>query len=331
VSAVRASIASCIGAAIGVAGCGGTLDAGRDMPAGLLPVDERNPMILDNDAFTDNWSGEYAALFANSGGPRIAGLIASASPYWTDANANATGWGKLVAAARASGLQNIPDVTMSSGLPLVRPADGQIDKTQPNNADGAQLIVNLSRELSTATRPLVVLSAVPLTNLADAYLIDHSVVDRVVVVATLGELGNPNATMNGPNGDLDPWAGWIVAQKYRYVQVSAYYDQTGDVLDSDLNRLPRNALGDWMRDKQPKLYAIPQASDQIAVLALALHKFVVAVQRSSPDTSVAFDNMQGPPLRPDDAGNAWVVTKIDAPLAATNLWQMMTSPRTFGS
>ena len=66
----------------------------------------------------------------------------------------------------------------------------------------------------------------------------------------------------------------------------------------DLNRLPRNALGDWMRDKQPKIYTIPQASDQIAVLAVALPKFVVAVQRSSPDTSVAFDNMQGPPLRP---------------------------------
>ncbi len=328
---MRASIASCIGAAVWVAGCGGTLDAGRDMPSGLLPVDARNPLIIDNDAFTDNWSGEYAALFANRGGPQIVGVIASASPYWTDANANATGWGKLIAAARASRLKNIPDVTMSAGLPLVRPADGQIDKTQANNAEGAQLIVKLSRELSTPTRPVVVISGLPLTNLADAYLLDHSVVERVVVVATLGELGTPNATMNGPNGDLDPWAGWIVAQKYRYVQVSAYYDQTVDVMDADLPRLPRNALGDWMRNKQPRIYAIPQASDQIAVLAVALRKFVVAVQRSSPDTSVVFDNMQGPPLRPDDTGNAWVVTKIDAPLAATNLWEMLTDPTTFGS
>jgi hypothetical protein len=224
------------------------LDAGKDMPHGLLPVDERNPVIIDNDSFNDNWSGEYAALLANRGGPPIAGIIASASPYYGDANANATGWGKLVAAARASGLENIPDVTTSAGLPLVRPADGQIDNTQPNNAAGAQLIVKLSRQFATPVRPVVVLAGLPLTNLADAYLIDHSVVDRVVVVATLGELGNPNATMDGPNGDLDPWAGWIVAQKYRYVQVSAYYDQTGDVMDADLTRLPRNALGDLMLD-----------------------------------------------------------------------------------
>jgi hypothetical protein len=137
---MRASIASCIGAAVWMAGCGGTLDAGRDMPTGLLPVDARNPLIIDNDSFTDNWSGEYAALFAGCGGPQIVGVIASASSYWTDANANATGWGKLVGAARASGLK-MPEVTLSAGLPLVRPADGHIDKTQANNAAGAQLIV----------------------------------------------------------------------------------------------------------------------------------------------------------------------------------------------
>jgi hypothetical protein len=326
----RPWVAILLGATLAAAACGGTLDAGRDVPHGLLPVDERNPVIIDNDRAVDNWAGEYAVLLANSGGPRIVGIIASASPYWTNANANATDWGKLVAAARASGLKNIPDVTTSAGLPMVRPADGQVDSTTPNHADGAQLIVDLSRKLSTPSRPLVVICNVPLTNLADAYLIDHSVVDRVVVVAQLGELGSPNTTMNGPNGDLDAWADWIVAQKYpRYVQVSAYYDQTGDVTSADLPRLPQNALGDWMRDKQPNVYTIPQASDQIAILAVALPAFVTAVQRTSPDTSVAFDDTQGPPLQPDDTGPALVVTKIDATMAATRLWQMLGDPKTF--
>jgi len=175
-----------------------------------------------------------------------------------------------------------------------------------------------------------VICLVPLTNLADAYLIDHTVVDRVVVVAQLGELGNPNTAMNGPNGDLDPWSDWIVAQKFpRYIQVSSYYAQAGDVTAADLDRLPNNPLGDWMRDKQPKVFTIPQASDQISVLALALPTFVLEVQRVSPDTSVAFDNMQGPPLRPDDTGNALVVTKIDSTLAATTLWEKLLDPKTF--
>src|SRR4029079_485242 len=95
----------------------------------------------------------------------------------------------------------------------------------PTESPGARLLVALSRQLSLPWRPVVVLATAPLTNLADAYLLDHSVVDRVVVVAALGSFAAPNGVMNGPNGDLDPWANWIVAQKFRYVQVSAYYDQ----------------------------------------------------------------------------------------------------------
>ena len=68
-----------------------------------------------------------------------------------------------------------------------------------------------------------------MTDIADAYLIDPSVVDRVVVVAALGTYTAPNGAMNPPNGELDPWADWIVAQVFQYIQVSAFYDQTGDV------------------------------------------------------------------------------------------------------
>ena len=325
----RAPLAVCVSVALGAAGCGGALDAGRNMPHGLLPVDERNPVIIDNDGWSDNWLGEYAVLLANNGGPPLVGIIASDTVYWPDGNANATGWGKLVAAARASGLKNVPDVTLSSSEPLDRPADGRIESTMPDRSAGARLIVDLSRQLSQPSRPLVVLGCAPLTNLANAYLLDPGVVDRVVVVAALGEYAAPTATMNGPNGDLDPWADWIVAQRYRYVQVSAYYDQLGDVMPDDLSRLPDNPLGAWMRNKQPGLFAIPNASDQIALLSVALPTFALAVQRVSPDTSVAFDSTQGPPLRPDAAGNAWVVTQSDAPLAASRLWEMLLDPRTY--
>ena len=325
-----ARVALCMGAALGAAACGGTLDAGGDKPHGLLPVDERNPVILDNDQSSDNWAGEYAMLLANSGGPPLAGIIASASSYWPVARDNAAGWTRLVTAARASGLKNIPDVTTSDGLPLARPADGRIDSTTGNQSAGGRLIVELSRQLSLPWRPVVVLACAPLTTVADAYLQDPSVVDRVVVVAVMGAYAAPNGIMNGPNGDLDPWADWIVAQRFRYVQVSAYYGQLGDVTGADLPSLPQNALGAWMMDKQPDIFEIPQASDQIAVLSVALPTFAVAVQRVSPDTSAAFDGMQGPPLRPDVAGNAWIVTQIAAPLAKSRLWNMLLDPRTYG-
>lgn len=316
---------------LAVAGCGGTLDAGRDVPQGMLPVDARNPVIIDNDHWADNWIGEYAMLFAANGGPALAGIIASATEYWGNATANATGWMNLVTAARESGLGNIPDVTMSTGAPMVRPADGQIDSTEPNNSAGGRLIVERSRELSLPGRPVAVLVGAPLTNIADAYLLDHTVVDRVVVVAALGAYAAPNGIMAGPNGDLDPWADWIVAERFRYVQVSAYYDQLGDVTAARVADLPQTALGAWMADKQPDIFEIPNASDQITVLSVALPTFAIDVQRASPDTSVVFDSLQGPPLVPNPTGNVWIVTQIQAPLAGSRLWQMLLDPGSYGS
>ena len=64
-------------------------------------------------------------------------------------------------------------------------------------------------------------------------------------------------------------------------------------------------------------------SDQIAVLAVGRPTFAIEVHRASPDTSVAFDSTQGPPLVPDTSGNTWVVTKIAPPLAGARLWQML--------
>ena len=58
------------------------------------------------------------------------------------------------------------------------------------------------------------------------------------------------------------------------------------------------------------------ASDQVALLAVALPTFVTAVQRASPDISAGFDPMQGLRLVPDAGGNAWVVTQVAGPLAA---------------
>ncbi len=314
---------------LAAAGCGGTLDAGRDAPHGLLPVDERNPVILANDGWSDNWSGEYAALLANNGGPALAGIIANPSKYWPNVNDNAMGWNNLVEAARSAGLAGIPDVTMSANTALVKPSDGQIDSTTPNKSPGAQLIVDVSLRLSLPWRPLVVLADVPLTDVADAYLIDPTVVDRVVVVAALGSYSAPNGVMGGPNGNLDAWANWIVAQRFRYVHVGVWYDQSGDVTAAQIPNLPTNPFGNWMATKQPKLFTITTASDQVAGLSAGFPSFVLAVQRAVPDISGGFDPNNGLPLVPHDSGNVWVVTQIASPLATANLWQWLLDPRTF--
>jgi hypothetical protein len=317
------------GLALLLGSCSGTLDAGHNEPHGKLPVDERNPVILYQDDWSGDWLGEYAVLLANTGGPPLAGIIVNTTPWWRDLNVNASGWNDLVVAARASGLENIPDVTASAGGPLTRPANGQIDSTTPTHSAGAKLIIDVSRQLSTPARPVVVASATSLTELANAYLLDHSVVDRVVVVAALGSVVPPNGVMDGPNGDMDPWADWIVVHRFRYVHVGTWYDQTKDVTTGQIPDLPDNPLGDRIADKLPNIIPDLTASDQVALLAVALPTFVTEVQRASPDTSAGFDSTQGPTLVPDAAGSSWVVTQVSAQLAAPRFWWMLRDPETF--
>jgi hypothetical protein len=150
-------------------------------------------------------------------------------------------------------------------------------------------------------------------------------------VASLGTYAAPGARMGPVNGDQDPWADWIVAQRFRYVQVNAWYEQTEDVTTADLPSLPENPIGDRIRGKQPDIIASPQAADQVALLAAGLPTFAVAAQRMSLDAASALDAGEGPALVPDPGGHAWVVTQIAPSVARARLWALLADPRTFGS
>jgi hypothetical protein len=303
--------------------CAESRNLGSSVPHGRLPVDERNPILLLNDGVDDNWQGEYAVLLASSGGPALAGIVVGTSPNWQDIDANVTGWRGLVAAARASGFAGVPDPTASIGRPLVRPASGQIDDTAPNRSEGARLIVDASARLSLPYRPLVVVTGGRLTDVADAYLVDRGVADRVVVVSSLGTTTASGAAMAAPNGEMDPWADAIVTARFRFVQVSAFYDQLTDVPTSRLSDLPANPFGQWIAAKQPKIWNLPQAADQVAVVAVGVSSFATAVERVSATALVGAGATAGPDLAADPNGAAWLVTASAGGDATRRFWEAL--------
>jgi len=312
-----------------VAGCSEQLDAGSTRPRGLLPVDERNPVILTNDGAFDNWVGEYAVLLANGGGSELAAIVVSASPAWPKLEENIAGWRGLVEAARKSGLKNIPAPTPSFNSRLTVPSSGKIEDTAAKGSEGAQAIVELSAKLSLPYRPVVIVTGGALTDIADAYLIDPGVVDRVVVVSSLGALDATGAAMAMPNGEMDPWADRIVTTHFRYIQVSAFYDQLADVPDSRRLDLPKNELGDWMRAKQPRIFEISVASDQVALLAASLPGFAVAVQKVTATMPTSADSGVAPHLTLDPSGTIQLVNETAGPLASARLWELLLSRSTF--
>lgn len=306
-----------------------TLDAGNDVPHGLLPVDERNPLILSNDG-TGDWFGLYAILFANSGGSELAAITVNSSAYAEDLDENLAAWQDLVDAARASGLRGLPDPTASVGPPLVRPANGALDSTVANGSQGARSIVDISARLGSAARPVVVAVGGRLTDVADAYLLDPSVTERVVVVAALGSVSQNGALMGAPNGELDPWADAIVARRFRYVQVSSFYDATADLPATELDELPMTPLRDLVAELQPNITDTYTRADQVSVLAAALPDFTAEVERVLPDTASSSDPTSGPRLLASDADGAWLVTRILPETAGAALRRMLRDPATYG-
>lgn len=323
--------ALCLGlaSAFATAACSGTLDAGWDEPRGQLPilVDQRNPIVLCNDGPYDNWQGEYAMLFASGGGPPLAGIAINTSPAGTNLDDNMAGWRQMTEAARQSGLTGIPDPRASHGPVLVRPSDGKIESTAPNHSEGADLIVTASKELSLPFRPLVVVTGGRLTDVADAYLVDPTLPDRVVVVSSLGTATADGGMMGIPDGEMDTWADIIVAQKFRYIQVSAFYDQKADLSDSLIAQLPANSFTDWIRSKKTKVYDDVLAADQVGVLTVALPSFVSSFTRAVQQGVDSDRNW--PILRIDPSGPVWLVTKIDGALATARFGQFLLDPATF--
>jgi hypothetical protein len=304
--------------------CSGKLDAGSDTPHGELPVDERSALVMINDGPHDNWQGEYAILLAARRQVRFVGIVVDASVVYPSLDDNVTGFRELIRAARDSGMTGLPDPTASVAPPLVRPESGLVEDTRPNRSEGARLIVELARRYGTAVHPLAIATGNQLTDAADAYLLDPTLPERAVVVASLGTVTTTGAVAGNPNGNLDAWATTIVATRMRYVQVNGYYDQMLDVPDERVSELPSNALGELMRAKVPKILDLPSACDQVSVMSAALPWFATDVTRMRAEASG--DVTQ---LTPTLDGPIWHVASSDSDRARDQFWAALKDPATF--
>jgi hypothetical protein len=309
--------------ALAMVACGGTLDAGWDEPRGALPVDARNPIVLCNDGAYDDWQGEYAMLFAGTGGPTLAGIVINDGWPWTNLDENIAGWQQMVTAARDSGLRGIPDPVTSTGPSLVRPSDGNLDSTTPNQSTGAKFIIDASNRWSQPFRPLVVVTGGRLTDVADAYLMDHTLPDRIVVVSSLGGANDNGGEMGVPNGELDTWADIIVARRFRYVQVSSYYDAATDVPATLIPQLPANAFASWIESKQS---GVAYAYDQVGYQVVAMPEIVATVDKVVQQGETE-ENM--PLLVRDPNGPDLLVSNMSHALATARFWELLLDPATF--
>ena len=211
----------------------------------LAHVSQDNPIIYDNDWWTDIPDAAYLWAKASLGQCQLKGNIVSRDMWgWEKGYTYKIDQGmadcrKLLAAARASGLRNIPDPVLGAAEALRRPQTGRIEDTQFTRTPGSDLIVTEARKAS-ADKPLLLFSGGPCTTIAAAYLTDPSISDKMIVFQIDG---------GGYNGS-DGWAWEITMKRCRFANWARgyFWDKIHKWEPKRFDELPHDPLGDLLRN-----------------------------------------------------------------------------------
>ena len=294
----------------------------------IFTYDSTNPVIYDNDSHSDVYTDEYICALASAGSINLRGIITT-SPENECVNIetyelDAAGREAIIKMARASGMHNIPDAVRGPSKPVVKPASGKVEDTAPLYTDGAALIVSEAKK-ATPEKPLVLLMGGPLTVLADAYAMNHSITDRVVAVW----IGGENADTLDYNALMDRWAVYVVASKFELVQfpVSLQSPQTPPSL---LMKLPASVLRQYMLEKRlPHVnkmpYGVQADADSHPVVSLMNKDFILETRRMSLDGWANSSKGSVPVYKDDAQGDILVVMKTDRNQAEDIWWEGMSN------
>ena len=316
-----------------------------------LPYDNTNPIIYDNDAVDDVYTDDYLMALASAGDINLVGMITSSSVSPYNKHVTSSGYEKGVPQraegvkyARNSGFRNIPDPVRGTKGHLHKPSSGKIEDTEPIGSEGSWLIVEEARK-ANPDKPLVLVMGGPLTVAADAYLLDNSVAEKIVVAW----LGGRENDMADYNGWADHWAAYIVLQRFRLVQFPAW--EIGglaapSVPKDRLTELPNTELSKWMIAKQhpnglpaereadaPPAISLMQ-TDYVKEKIVRVRKFKFRrfeVKRVSFSHWIVESDREQPAFKEDPKGRAFVVTYADKDVAPEEWWRALRNPAAYSA
>ena len=208
-----------------------------------LPYGPGNPIVYDNDGpLESGYADAYVMALASAGIINLRGMISTGSygewsrvpPYnQSPPEQKVAGRQALIDTARRSGFFNVPNATAGSSVSFEsrRPASGVIADTVPLDTPGGRLIVTEALQASPTT-PLVVIMGGQATAVADAYLLNPAIANRVRVAWIMGNKASATQINSlDYNIEIDPWATYIVTERLQTV-VFPYTADGNDFNDS---------------------------------------------------------------------------------------------------
>lgn len=310
-------------------------------PESLLPFgNARIPQIwVDNDDDRDAYMFAISMAAAAQGkvilhgSSRVTSTLADGyNPHVTEEDAESFGMGgreewELAIASGFSRALVPPPMHVFKGR-LVKPASGKIEDTVPVNVPAASAIVSIARGSASPENPLIVCCGGQLTTVADAYLQDPSIADRIVV-SFIG--GKPDGSPNY-NEWADGWATEIAMKKLRMVifPVEPSMAAVCPVVPKErlASDLPASPFTRRLVQKTHPIHNLPadMDADGGCVISVINPAYATKVQRKVVTGTKDFDGHDVPVLGNNANGNIWMITAVNRAVGTDTWWSMITDP-----
>ncbi|WP_114749673.1 apiosidase-like domain-containing protein [Pleomorphovibrio marinus] len=288
-----------------------------------LPRYKDSPVIVDNDDHRDVYLEEYLMALGSLGETDLRGIITTYSP--DEYPLFVKGREEVLEIARESGLRNLPKLFKGTDQKLEKPASNRMEDTRPLEINGSQFIVENALKC-TPEQPLVVLTGGQLTSVANAYLLDPSIAEKVVVMGVFG------GEKIDYNAGLDAWAWAIIMANFRVVAIPIGPPGNRGTVYMKPPVVPKARIREeldqsvaffrWMYEKRHPSNELPNEGDFDGHPAILLTQpdYVTEWKRFS------FEKLDGagrPVLRHDETGNIWQAEEAEQEVATREFWRVM--------
>ena len=255
---------------------------GRDLPFENLPCGHANSVVVINQDPLKNLVEEYALALAHGGTRRVVGLSTTFK-----GNADYSELARYVQTLKGRGLRNPPKILKGNSELLQAPQSGHVEDTRPVVSPAVSYLVSLARR-TRPERPVVVVCAGALTEVASAWLKERSCATNLILVFCHADTFKC--------ADVDPWAARIVLPRFRCVAVAR---QRFAVLDPGTFDHPRDPL--WRDLSRKGMY------DAGLLATVTVPGVAAEVARSA----YSPDGMGGFRFVPKPDGAIWLVKKTN--------------------
>ncbi|MFN3325712.1 MAG: hypothetical protein ACK5AZ_19625 [Bryobacteraceae bacterium] len=295
------------------------------LSAETLPWTVFSGIVHDNDDHRDVYTDEYLLALASIGNIRLKALTTSYTANQGEYELFREGRPEIIERARRSGFHNLPIAAAGPGVRLMRPGSNRMADTKPIRTEGAKAILEAARN-ATPARPLIVVTGGPLSTVADAWLMDPSIAERVVVS---GVFGLPRRDYNA---GLDAWAWAIVVSHFKTLAVpigppgarGKVYMKPPAVPKARIAReLPQTVeFFRWMFEKKHPTNSLPDEHDFDGQAAIPLMRpdYITAVSRWR---VTGLDDHGEPQFVQDPDGPLFVAEDADQSIATSEFWRAL--------